>query len=124
MRERFLKVLNIQDHLKMYQTLYGPAFDTSTSLSRELVRDFWMATLLERAGKSSEALDTYRQVKARFDLESKKNSMSRRELHSSHGRRHPTPLGVALDNFRQSDNSDPPGRGQGRRSERRRRRRV
>jgi hypothetical protein len=77
MRERFLKVLDIQDHLKMYQTLYGPGFDTSTSLSRELVRDFWMATLLERAGKSSEALDTYRQVKARFDLESKKNSMSR-----------------------------------------------
>jgi len=77
LRERFLKVLDIQDHLKMYQTLYGPAFDTSNSFSHELVRDFWLATLLERAGKSSEALNTYRQVKARFELESEKNSMSR-----------------------------------------------
>jgi hypothetical protein len=75
-RERFLKVLDIQDHLKMYQTLYGPGVG-STSLSQELVRDFWLATLLERAGMTGEALTTYRQVKIRFDQESKKNSMYR-----------------------------------------------
>jgi hypothetical protein len=74
-RERFLKVLDIQDHLKMYQALYGPSFDTSTSLSREFVRDFWMATLLERAGHTSEAIPIYRKVKSRFDQESKTNSM-------------------------------------------------
>jgi hypothetical protein len=61
----------------MYQTLYGPVFDTSNSFSHELVRDFWLATLLERAGKTSEAFAIYRQVKIRFDQESKKNSMSR-----------------------------------------------
>jgi len=75
-RERFLKVLDIQEHLRMYQTLYGPGFDTSNSLNRELVRDFWQALLLERAGKSSEALALYRQVKARFDQELKKHFMS------------------------------------------------
>jgi hypothetical protein len=74
-REHILKVLDIQDHLKMYQTLYGSSFG-SDSLSRELVRKFWLATLLEHAGKQSEALDAYRQVKARFDQESK-NSPSR-----------------------------------------------
>lgn len=72
-RERYLKVLDIQDHLKMYQTLYGASFGAN-SVSRELVREFWLATLLERAGKKSEALDTYRQLKARFDEESNKNS--------------------------------------------------
>lgn len=78
-RERFLKVLDIQDHLRMYQALFGLGFDTSTSLSRELVRDFWMATLLERAGKTSEALPIYRKVKTRFDQEPKKNSMNRED---------------------------------------------
>jgi hypothetical protein len=38
-----------------------------------------MATLLERAGKTSEALPIYRKVKTRFDQEPKKNSMNRED---------------------------------------------
>jgi hypothetical protein len=78
-RERFLKVLDAQDHLKMYQTLYGPGVDSSLYRDNPMVRDFWLALLLERAGKQSDALTTYRQVKAKFDLESKTNSMYRED---------------------------------------------
>jgi len=69
MRERFLKALDVQDHLKMFQALYGPGVDSSLSTGNEILRDFWLATLLERAGKTSEALTLYRQVKTRFDEE-------------------------------------------------------
>ena len=78
-RERYLKVLDIQDHLKMYQALYGPGVDSSIYRDNAMVRDFWLALLLERAGKSSEALTTYRQVKSAFDKESKTNSMYRED---------------------------------------------
>jgi hypothetical protein len=70
-RERFLKVLDIQDHLKMFQTLYGPGVDSSIYRDNQLLRDFWLALLLERAGKSSEALVLYRQVKTQFEQKSK-----------------------------------------------------
>jgi len=79
MREGFLKALDIQDHLKMYQTLFGPGVDSKIYRDNEILRDFWLATLLERAGKTSEALTTYRQVKTRFDEEKSKNSSMNRE---------------------------------------------
>jgi tetratricopeptide (TPR) repeat protein len=75
MRERFLKALDIQDHLKMYQTLFGSGVDSAIYSDNEILRDFWLATLLERAGKTPEALTTYRQVKTRFDEESEKRDM-------------------------------------------------
>ena len=63
----------------MYQTLYGPGVDSSLYRDNQMVRDFWLALLLERAGKQSDALNAYRQVKAKFDQESKTSSMYRED---------------------------------------------
>jgi len=74
-RERYLKALDIQDHLKMFQKLYGPGVDSAVYRDNEILRDFWLATLLERAGKTSEALTTYRQVKTQNSEKSNKPSI-------------------------------------------------
>ena len=67
MREKYIQAVEIQDHLKMFQTLYGPGADSSLYGGDEILRDFWLATLFERAGKTSDALNGYRQVKTQFE---------------------------------------------------------
>jgi hypothetical protein len=66
-RETYLKALDIQDHLKMFQALYGPGTDSKVYRDNETLRDFWLATLLERAGRNPEALKKYLSVKSGFE---------------------------------------------------------
>jgi hypothetical protein len=66
MREAYLKALDVQDHLKMFLALYGPGADSSAFRDNPALRDFWLATLLERSGRLPEALAKYVEVKNRF----------------------------------------------------------
>jgi hypothetical protein len=77
-REVFLKAVEPREHLKMFQTFYGPGTDTISS-GYDVLRDFWLASMHERAGETAEALKIYRQMKTRFDERFKAGSVVRDE---------------------------------------------
>jgi Tfp pilus assembly protein PilF len=68
LRRVFLDALNPEEHLRMFQTFYGPGADPTRYSGNEDVRDFWLAALFERSGKPSEALDRYRELQKRIDV--------------------------------------------------------
>ena len=77
MRDRFLGAMDPRDHLKMFQTLYAPGSDGAVPAGNEILRDFWLALLLERAGDTPEALNTYRLVKSGFEERAKTGQVYR-----------------------------------------------